>query len=164
MGIIIRKALPEDAYDYTVCAISSRQSAYKGIVPDEYLDNMLVEKEQQVEKIRKNLTDPDIESYCVIYESKMIGFLAIYKRHAEIGAIYLIKDFWGKGYGKEMLDFATNELKSEGHKKIFLWVFEENNRARRFYEKHGFSFDGTKRENDKYGKMLVQLKYTLELD
>ncbi len=166
MGITIRKALPEDAYDYTVCLISCWQSAYKGIVPDEFLENMLKEKEQRVERYRKNLTDPgECEYYCVMYSERMIGFLIINKSFNKdksgiggIWAVYLIEEFRGKGYGEEMLNFAINELKRAEQKEIFLWVFEENNRARRFYEKHSFSFDGTKREV-KYGKPLVELRY-----
>jgi hypothetical protein len=55
MKIIIRKALPEDAYDYAACHISCFQSAYKEIIPDEYLNNMLTEKEQLVEKYKKKI-------------------------------------------------------------------------------------------------------------
>lgn len=168
MEINIRKALPEDAYNYTDCHISCFQSAYKGIVPDEYLKNMLAEKEQRVEKYKKSLTDPgNCEYYCVVYTKRMLGFLIINKSRnedksgiGEIWAIYLIEEFRGKGHGKEMLNFAINELKRVEQKEIFLWVFEENIRARRFYEKHNFSFDGIKREV-KYGKPLVQLRYVL---
>ena len=161
MKITIRKALPEDDYDYADCVISCWQTAYKGIVSDDFLNSMLIEREQLAERFRKNLTNTDLETYCVIFENKMIGFLVIHKNDGEIWAIYLIEEFRSKGYGKEMLDFAISELKRIGHKKISLWVFEENNRARQFYEKNGFNFDGTKRENDKYGKMLVQLRYML---
>jgi len=45
---------------------------------------------------------------------------------------------------------------------FYLWVLEGNNRARQFYEKNGFYFDGTIRERE-YGKLLVQLKYVLRL-
>ncbi len=45
---------------------------------------------------------------------------------------------------------------------LFLWVLEKNNKVRRCYEKHGFRFDGTKREVT-YGKLLVQLRYVLDL-
>lgn len=159
MDIIIRKALPEDAYDYAMCGISCWQSAYKGIVPDEYLDNMPTGIEQRIEDFRESFANPgDIQSYCVMYADKMIGFLVIDIANANIWAIYLIEDFWGKGYGKNILDFAVNELKYIGHKKIYLWVLEENNRARRFYEKHGFIFDGETREKT-YGKPLVQFQY-----
>ena len=60
-----------------------------------------------------------------------------------------------------MLDFEINELKRFGCKEIFLWVFEENYKARRFYEKHGFRFSGTTREKT-YGISLVQCEYVLE--
>lgn len=168
MGIIIRKALPEDAYNYTICHISCWQSAYKGIVPDEFLKNMSAEKEQRYERYKKALTNPgDCEYYCVTYAERMIGFIIINKSRdadktgiGEIWAIYLIEEFCGKGYGKELLDFAISELKRVEQKEIFLWVFERNNRARRFYEKYNLSFDGTKREVN-YGKPLVQLRYVL---
>jgi RimJ/RimL family protein N-acetyltransferase len=166
MEMMIRKALPEDASKYTDCVISCWQSAYKKIIPEEYLINMSANKEQWVEKYKESLTNPgDCEYYCVINSERMIGFLIINKSMSDnFWAIYLIEEFCGKGYGKEILDFAINELKCAGHKKICLWVFEENNRARRFYEKYAFSFDGTTRVVDKYGGVpLVQLRYALNL-
>ena len=164
MGIIIRKALSEDACSLADCDISCWQSAYKGIVPDEFLEKMLIEKDQRVEKYRKALSDPgDCEYYCAMYAETMIGFFIIHKSDGDIWAIYLIEKFWGKGYGKDMMKFAVNELKRIGHKKILIWVFEDNHRARRFYEKYGFSFDGTKKENDRYGKPLVQFRYVLNV-
>ena len=42
--IKIRKAVPEDANDYAACVISCWQSAYRGIVPDDYLNNMSAKK------------------------------------------------------------------------------------------------------------------------
>jgi ribosomal protein S18 acetylase RimI-like enzyme len=94
---------------------------------------------------------------------RMIGFIIINKNYeVQIWAIYLIEEFRGKGYGKEMLDFAINELKKMNHKEIYLWVFEENIRARKFYKKHNFNFDGIKREIN-YGKPLIELRYVLNI-
>lgn len=162
--MLIRKALSEDAYDYTDCFISCLQSAYKGIASDEFLSNLSIEREKRVEKFLKNLKNPDVETYCVILNNTMIGFIAIHKIDGEIWAIYLLEEYRSKGYGKVMLDFAIKELKHHGHNIISLWVFEKNIKARHFYENNGFYFDGTKRENDKYGKILVQLRYTLSLN
>jgi len=167
MKMIIRKATIQDLVEYTDCVIASWQSAYKGIVPDEYLNGMLADnKRQQLEKNKKALTEPgDCEYYCAIYERKMIGILVINKNHIEnFWAIYLIEEFWGKGYGKEILDFAINELKCAGHKKICLWVFEDNKRARRFYEKNGFNYEGINKVVYKYGGVpLTELQYVLNL-
>ena len=44
MGIIIRKVLVEEAYDYAVNHIACLQDAYKGIIPDDYLANMAAQK------------------------------------------------------------------------------------------------------------------------
>ena len=169
MEIIIRKALLEDATNLTDCHISSWQSAYKEIVPKEYLMNMLVEKEQHVEKYKITLANPgDQKYYCVMYGKKMVGFIIISTRHnedksciGEIWAIYLIEEFCGKKYGKKLLDFAINELKHMGSQKTILWVFEENYRARHFYEKNNLSYNGIKREVDWYGSPLVQIQYVL---
>ena len=161
MEITIRKALPEDAYDYTICHISIWQSAYKGIVPDEYLNSMSNEVEKRVEKYTETLTNPgDREYYCVMLSDKMIGFIIIELCTGEIWAIYLSKEYWGSGYGKEMLDFSVSELEKKGHNEISLWVFEDNKRARRFNEKNSFVYNGTKREVNWYGGVpLIQLKY-----
>ena len=167
MEINIRKAIPEDAYNFTVCHISCWQSAYKNIVPQEYLENMLMEKEKRVDKYKNTLANPgNCEYYCVIYAERMIGFIIINIRHnedkssiGEIWAIYLIEEFCGKNYGKILLDFAINELKHMEQNKIILWVFEENHRARHFYEKNNFSYNGIKREVDWYGKPLIELQY-----
>ena len=169
MKIKIRKALQEDAKDYALCHIYCWQTAYKGIVPDDFLENMLVEKEKYIERYKNNLTEPgDCKYYCVIYEEKMIGFITIYKGFnennfevGEIWAIYLIEEYRNKNYGKEMLKFAITELKRFDLKEISLWVFEKNIRARKFYESNNFKFDNIKREVERYGKPLTQLRYVL---
>ena len=168
MEFAIRKALPEDAYDRSACHVSSWRSAYKGIVPDEYLNDLSVEK--GAEKFRQtNLNNPDFLYYCATYDNKIIGNLVIGKSReedkpdaGEICGIYLIEEFWGKGYGKTMMDYAIDKLKCMGYNEIILWVLEENDRARRFYEKCNFVFDGTKREIE-IGKVLIKIRYVLYL-
>jgi len=160
----IRRALPEDAYDWAVCRISCWQSAYKGIFSEEIINNMPSEKEQHIERYKKCLTDQgNIEYYSVVLSEKMmIGSLVIDRINSEIWAIYLLEQFWGKGYGKKIMDFAVNELKCEKTKEIYLWVFEKNHRARRFYEKYGFRADGAQKESGRYGIPLVELRYVLQ--
>jgi len=164
MGIVIRKALPEDAYDYALCRISCWQSAYKEIIPDDYLSSMITEseKKQLIEKYKNNLSNPgNCEYYCVICSEQMIGFFIIDKRECDIWAIYLIEEFRSRGYGTQILSFAISELRHTTSREISLWVFEANVRARHFYENNGFSFNGTTKRDSKYGAMLAQLQYTL---
>ena len=64
---------------------------------------------------------------------------------AEIVAIHSLPVSWGTGLGHAMLAEA---LKQIGDRPVCLWAFRENTRARRFYEKHGFRWDGTERVSE----------------
>lgn len=72
---------------------------------------------------------------------------------AEIVAIHSLPESWGSGLGKEML---TQGLKQMGERKVSLWAFKENSRARRFYEKNGFYWDGTQRVSEFDGVLEVR--------
>ena len=52
-----------------------------------------------------------------------------------------------------MLEEALNQI---GNQPVFLWAFKENKRARRFYEKHGFHWDGTERVSEFDGALEVR--------
>lgn len=72
---------------------------------------------------------------------------------AEIIAIHTLPESWGTGLGTAMLTEALNQI---GNQPVFLWAFEENVRARRFYEKHGFRWDGTQRLSEFDGAVEVR--------
>ena len=72
---------------------------------------------------------------------------------AQIIAIHSLPESWGTGLGSAMLTHALEQI---GNKKVFLWAFKENIRARRFYEKHGFWWDGTERVSEFDGAWEVR--------
>lgn len=72
---------------------------------------------------------------------------------AEIIAIHTLPESWGSGLGAAMLTEAMDQI---GNQPVFLWAFEENVRARRFYEKHGFRWDGTQRVSEFDGAIEVR--------
>jgi RimJ/RimL family protein N-acetyltransferase len=76
---------------------------------------------------------------------------------AEIIAIHSLPESWGTGVGHAML---TKALEQIGDQPVFLWAFKENTRARRFYEKHGFRWDGTERVSEFDG--ALELRYMRE--
>ena len=71
----------------------------------------------------------------------------------EMVAIHSLPETWGTGLGHAMLTKALCQI---GEKPVFLWVFKENHRARRFYEKHGFHWDGTERVSEYDGAPEVR--------
>ena len=71
----------------------------------------------------------------------------------EIVAIHSLPESWGTGLGHAMLEEALNQI---GDQPVFLWAFKENKRARRFYEKHGFRWDGSERVSEFDGALEVR--------
>jgi putative acetyltransferase len=60
-----------------------------------------------------------------------IGYIAF--RPDFIEHLFVRPDVQGQGVGLQLLRKAT-----EGSRELSLWTFQANNRARRFYERHGF--------------------------
>lgn len=72
---------------------------------------------------------------------------------AEIISVHSLRSSWGTGLGAAMLTEALNQI---GDQPVFLWVFRENTRARRFYEKHGLRWDGSERVSQFDGAVEVR--------
>ena len=71
----------------------------------------------------------------------------------EIVALHSLPESWGTGLGHALITEALHQI---GDCPTFLWAFKENTRARRFYEKHGFAFDGTQRVSEFDGAIEVR--------
>ena len=168
MDFVIRAVLPEEAYEYTICHIACWKDAYKGTIPDEYLNNMSSEIEHRTEKHKEALLESgDTKLCCAEQDGRMVGRLGFggcrdddKPGFGEIYAIYLLEGLWDKGFGRQLMDFALSELKRMGYHGVVVWVLDENTRAKKFYEKYGFAFDGTKKEIE-VGKKLIEVRYIL---
>lgn len=110
--------------------------AYKGIVPQDYLEDI---PEGQW---APNIEQEDRKNLVMVQEGMIIGTSGFGKSRmeemngfGEIISLYILPEYMGKGYGKLLLQAVVHELKKMGFGKVFLWVLEENQNARHFYEK-----------------------------
>lgn len=122
----------------------SWRAAFAGILSPEELikatDVAVVEERYAkvlAEKpLRGTLLYVDGQPHCMAFWGKCRG--EVCPDSAELICIHSLQSNWGKGYGAMMMDCVLTEMKEAGYTEAVLWVFEENVRARRFYEKHGF--------------------------
>ena len=61
-------------------------------------------------------------------------------RSIELRQLYVLKPWQGEGVATALMDWALGEARTRGADEIYLSVFTDNHRARRFYERYGFSF------------------------
>ncbi|MBP2024756.1 GNAT family N-acetyltransferase [Peptoniphilus stercorisuis] len=92
------------------------------------------------------------ESEIYIYEenNKILGFIGLSENY--IAGIFIDKEFRNKGIGKNLLDYAKDKKD-----KLYLNVYEKNNKAMNFYIKNQFiisekNFDD---ENNEYEYKLI---------
>lgn len=60
----------------------------------------------------------------------------------EVERIYTFKTFFGQGVGEFLLKAALDIAQAQNHDFVWLGVWSENERAIRFYQKHGFEVYG----------------------
>lgn len=91
-------------------------------------------------------------SFMVYFGDDPIGICAFMNvdernRHAELSIVIGNQDYWSKGFGtsimEQLLTWGFNEMNLN---RLYLHVFDFNERAIGLYEKVGFIKEGTKRE------------------
>lgn len=76
----------------------------------------------------------------------------------EIWRIYVEAGVQGNGIGKRLLEFAEQQAKQRGYKKIVIWAFKENYRAISFYLKCGYCADKEEYLGEPYLAQGIRLK------
>jgi ribosomal protein S18 acetylase RimI-like enzyme len=147
----IREATIEDAPRIAEIHVRAWQAAYRGHLSDAYLDGLRVEDRLEMHRRSLERSDSDRRTWVAEVEGGVIGFAVTGPsedgdaddRTGEVYAIYVIPDKIGTGIGRDLFAHAVEDLRSRGFSAATLWVLETNELARRFYERAGWSFDGT---------------------
>ncbi|WP_096271271.1 GNAT family N-acetyltransferase [Paucisalibacillus globulus] len=100
------------------------------------------------EQLERELTNPSSRFFFVCVNDEVAGYLKINVNDAqseemdndslEIERIYVRRKFQNQGLGKLLLNKANNIAMEEHKKKIWLGVWEKNERAIAFYKNTGF--------------------------
>jgi RimJ/RimL family protein N-acetyltransferase len=90
--------------------------------------------------------DPNKDHWVFVGNCGLIG-IDWQNRHAEMGIHIGEKEYWNKGFGtKAMLLLCKHGFDNLNLHRLWLRVFESNQRAIRSYEKAGFKLEGRYRE------------------
>ncbi len=159
-----RKADVNDAKVMAQIHAESWKVAYRGFVPDSYLDELSADRWNSI--FAESLRQQTMSARLLVDGEKPIGCAfygrsrdELYSDYGEIVSLYLLPNYIGKGYGRILIKAVQQELQDEGFPKYFLWVLEENKQARKFYEKCGFSCNEEKHYIEVGGKTLCTVRY-----
>ncbi|MEQ2455595.1 GNAT family N-acetyltransferase [Flavonifractor hominis] len=139
------------------------RTTYRGFVPDDYLRDVTTE-DHWIPFFREDratgrcrgllLYEQDRPVACCNYgpirsgpsprqSEGLVIDSSQYQGWGEVISFYTESGCTGMGYGSVLLEEALRRLKTAGYPGCTLFVLRENEGARRFYQRHGFAWDGT---------------------
>ncbi len=164
-----RPASPEDAGQLAAIHVRSWQRAYRGLLPDEYLQGLdPADRIQRWRRIVSKTNWPRGAGVLVLAaDAGLLGFAcfgpsrdqdANPEQVAEIAAIYLLPEVWGKGLGRQLMAASVESLAVARYAQATLWVLDSNVRARRFYAGNGWAEDGAAKQDDTLGFSMIEVR------
>jgi GNAT superfamily N-acetyltransferase len=164
----VRPARVEDAAAGAEVHVRTWQVAYEHVFGAERVAG--IDLGRRVAVWERMLGDPEPHSAVFVAEDggRVVGFASIGESgeaadEGELYAIYVLPESWGSGAGPALMATAVGALRAEGFRDAILWVLEDNPRARRFYEREGWSRDGGSREGEHLGVRTAEVRYRLAL-
>ena len=128
------------------------QSAFRGIVPDERLDALRVER--SADRFRGYLAPAeaaDQRFILAVSGDTALGFVGFgttrdedvdSARVAEVRGLYVHPAHWRRGVGRRLLGAAVDALAADGFEAATLWTLADSEASRAFYEAQGWRTDG----------------------
>ncbi len=164
----IRAATIDDAEAIARVHVASWQAAYRGLLPQAFLDSMSAQRGQQ--NWTHILTWGAQDVRVAELAGDIGGFIATgapaddpsNSKVGELWANYLLPDWRGTGTGSALHQAGIDALASRFDEAI-LWVLAGNARARAFYERHGWHADGARKTATIGGAAVDEVRYRRRL-
>jgi ribosomal protein S18 acetylase RimI-like enzyme len=118
---VIRRARPDDAD--AIAELYERSFATLAYLP------VLHTLDEHREHLARHVADDG--TWVWEEDGEVLGFMVL--RADELFLLYLEPSATGRGIGSQLLEHAKSELPNG----FTLWTFQQNEGARRFYERHG---------------------------
>lgn len=175
----VREMTEDDIDAVSEIRVRGWQYAYAGMVPQHHLDAMTPEKDAAERRGFFSKSRPFVDNLVAEEpDGRVVGWAAIGPLRKEEGppqgpgepgepgelyALYVHPERIGTGAGRALMEAALNVGRRRGHPELTLWVLADNTRARRFYEKAGFTPDGVTHTFRVAGAALADIRYARQL-
>ncbi len=177
----LRDAGPEDAAEVADVHVRAWQAAYRGLIPDVYLDGL--RSEDRAASYTFGVVGPEHPLTTVaVDDGQVCGFVTTGPARAdrqsepvggrleddppvggELYALYVDPTAWGRGVGRQLIAHGRSRLAELGFTAAILWVLEGNERGERFYRADGWVADGARREDEVWGVMVGEVRFARRL-
>ena len=170
-GLILRDMTLDDCDRVSEIRIRGWQSAYRGLMPQPFLDALSVTQDAERRRARFGQGNASMVNLVAERDGEVLGWSChgpyrdgeLRTEDAELYAIYVDARRFGSGIGHALLQESVRRSRAAGHTGMLLWVLKGNAPARNFYERQGFRADGAEEPFEVDGVMVPEVRYAREL-
>ena len=164
--MLVRRATVADAGSIAQIDVLAWREAYRGAVPDEYLDGLSVAQSESQWTKRLDAEEPEV--FVAEDSDIVIGRLDLGAtrdedappRTGEIYGVNVLPSRWSMGAGRALCGHAQQRLVELDFSRVTLWVLVANERAIQFYQRLGFSA-GPKALIDIGSRSIPKVRYEI---
>jgi ribosomal protein S18 acetylase RimI-like enzyme len=170
---VVRRAKTNDAAAIAALQVRSWQAAYRGIVPDAFLDDLA--EDAWLERWTDQLTAAGREGVHQLVSTdawngppRAVAVCGPAMEPAaefrgQLYVLYADPPSWGRGHGGSLLRRVHELLAADGHSAALLWVAADNDRSIGFYEHHGWTKDGETQREEVAGATFDEVRMVRDL-
>jgi ribosomal protein S18 acetylase RimI-like enzyme len=159
----VRVATPEDADAIARVQQETWRAAYAHVFPADELATDFID----AERWRRNIAIPPAGWTTFVAGEPVVGFACVGPSRDEHGlgelyALYVHPTAWSRGTGRVLIERAESHL-ARSYDEATLWVLEDNQRARRFYESAAWRHDGGRKDYERWNVRTPEIRYRKRL-
>jgi ribosomal protein S18 acetylase RimI-like enzyme len=166
-AFVVRPGQAQDALPLARCHVETWRAGYQEIIDPALLASLSVEAFH--DRWLPRLSDASSPVRILVgldaSSGELMGFSSFgptrlpEESAGEVYALYVRRACWGTGLAERLLIDSLDSLRAQGFETALLNVLLNNRRARRFYEKHGFAWDGTAFYESRPPTALLEVRY-----
>ncbi len=138
-----RKAEPKDAPLLAATRQKVWAATYRGIYPDEMIDQF--DYEWHIRREERNLNKTTVHTYLVMDGENCVGYFTYFIQdtplwrdfHVRLFSLYLLPEYQGCGMGKKIFQQVACACRQAGYDKLYLSCAPQNRKAMGFYHHLG---------------------------
>ena len=170
LTVVFREAVPSDAPVLTDTRRKAWGSTYRGIYPDEMIDNF--DFACYLARDVKRIEDPEQLVYLLMDGDTCGGYLCIgppaWGAYKDFGfclnALYILPPYQGQGFGRQAFALTAAECRRRGFQKFFCGCNAHNHKARNFYGHMGGHLGAARLGHRNPAEDQVYFEFALNLE
>lgn len=98
----------------------------------------------------KAIWESGVKMFALFEQGTQAGFVCIADNGGNsyiMGLLSVLPQYRHKGYGKKLMDFVYDYVKSQDGKKVQIWLMNENSILKEWYRKYGFIETGIRQSD-----------------